>query len=169
MAFKSQGSALGESSLPGYTLFATGPGSEKLGRREEVSQLLTEMGMGGRRNEIRGQRAQGLQRSSRKEPGPTKVEKRDKADKFRGVWMVPWPENLVLVGRPHLKMESEAAPLPVSCQGWTRQGLVGKDWSLPTGLPSLPFPLLSLLLLQPRRLRTWPRERALCLHVPVGD
>lgn len=53
-----------------------------------MSQLLTEMGMGGKRNEIRGQRAQGLQRSSRKELGPTKVEKTDKADKFRGVWMV---------------------------------------------------------------------------------
>lgn len=69
-------------------------------------------------------------------------------------------------------MESEAAPLPVSCQGWTRQGLVGKDWSLlPTGLPGLPFPLLSPVapaLLQPRLLRTWPRERALCLHLPVG-
>ncbi|KAH0511546.1 Beta-crystallin A3 [Microtus ochrogaster] len=69
----------------------------------------------------------------------------------------PWPENLVLAGRPHLRMESEAAPLPVSCQGWTRQGLVGKDQSpLPTGLPGLPFPLLSPaapVLLQPRLLR----------------
>lgn len=80
----------------------------------------------------------------------------------------PWPENLVLAGRPHLRMESEAAPLPVSCQGWTRQGLVGKDQSpLPTGLPGLPFPLLSPaapVLLQPRLLR----KRARCLHLPVG-
>lgn len=45
-----------------------------------MSQLLTEMGMGGRRNEIRGQRAQGLQRSPRKEPGPGNVEKTDLAD-----------------------------------------------------------------------------------------
>lgn len=58
-------------------------------RREEVSQLLTEMGMGGKRNEIRGQRAQGLQRSSRKEPGPSNVEKTDMTNKSRGVWMVP--------------------------------------------------------------------------------
>lgn len=82
----------------------------------------------------------------------------------------PWPENLVLVGRPHLRMESEAAPLPVSCQGWTRQGLVGKDWSLPTGLPGLPYPLLSLLLLcSCNRGALGPGQgRALCLHVPVG-
>lgn len=77
-----------------------------------MSQLLTEMGMGGRRNEIRGQRAQGLQRSPRKEPGPGNVEKTDPADKFRMI-----PVDLVLVGRPHLRMESEATPLPVSCQG----------------------------------------------------
>lgn len=96
-----------------------------------MSQLLTEMGMGGRRNEIRGQRAQELQRSPRKEPGPGNVEQTDMADKLRRVTSCcegggSGPENQVLVGRPHLRMESEATPHPVSCQGWTRQGLVGK-------------------------------------------
>lgn len=51
------------------------------------------------------------------------------------------PENLVLVGRPHLRMESGATPLPVSCQGWTRQGLVGKGQPLLSS--GFPFPLPS--------------------------
>lgn len=59
-----------------------------------MSQLLTEMGMGGRRNEIRGQRAQEQQRSPRKEPGSGNVEKTDMADKLRRVascceWIAP--------------------------------------------------------------------------------
>lgn len=84
MASKTHCCGLGEISLPTYTLFATGPGSE-VALEEEVSQLLTEMGMGGRRNEIRGQRAQELQRSPRKEPGPGNVEQTDMVDKLRRV------------------------------------------------------------------------------------
>lgn len=49
-------------------------------------------------------------------------------------------ENLVQVGRLHLRMESEATPLPVLCQGCTRQGLVGKGpASSPLRCPGLPF------------------------------
>lgn len=65
-ASKSQQSAQSEHSLPVYTLFVP-QGLAVSIIREEVSQLLTEMGMGGRRREMGGQRAQGLQRSLRKE------------------------------------------------------------------------------------------------------
>lgn len=76
-----------------------------------MSQLLAEKGMGGKRNETEGQRAQELPRSPSQEPGPRNVKKTEMADELRGVWTVPHgPEHLVLVGRPHLKMESEPAP-----------------------------------------------------------
>lgn len=66
------------------------------------------------------------------------------------------PENLVLVGRLHLTMESEATPLPVSCQGWTRQGLMGKGQP-PLSL-GLPFPLLSLSVQVPQDLAKGGRD-----------
>lgn len=69
------------------------------------------------------------------------------------------PENLV--GRPHLPMESEATPLPVSCQGWTRKGLIGK--SQPPLSSGLPFPLLSLSVQVPQDLTKGGREPYICL------
>lgn len=131
-------------------------------REEEVSQLLTEMEMGGRRKEIRGQRAQELQRSPRNEPGPGNVEKSDMADKLKeshlllGMDGPRGPENLVLVGRPHLTMESEATPLPVSCQGWTKQGLMGKGQ--PPLSSGLSFPLMSLSVQVPQDLAKGGRD-----------
>lgn len=53
-------------------------------------------------------------------------------------------------GRPHLTTEPEATPLPVSCQGWAKQGLMGKGQ--PPLSSGLPFPLLSLSVQVPQDL-----------------
>lgn len=57
-------------------------------------------------------------------------------------------------------MESEATPLPVSCRGWTRQGLVGK------GQPPLSSGFPFLLLSPPVQV---PQDLARVGGVGVGD
>lgn len=76
-------------------------------------------------------------------------------------WWSQWTRKPGAGRQPHLSMESEATPLRVSCQGWTRQGLVGKGQ--PPLSSGLPFPLLSPSVLVPQDLAKGRRDPSISL------